>query len=67
MYYGRLFHCYTLDKSIYHFRDIVSILSLLFLMENLLANTVDPDQKPHYVASDLVLHCLPMTLLQVSG
>ena len=30
------------------------------------ANTVDPDQMPHYVASDLGLHCLPMALLQVS-
>ena len=26
------------------------------------ANNVDPDQMPHYVASDLGLHCLPMTL-----
>ena len=32
----------------------------------LLAKNVDPDQTPHYVASDLGLHCLPMTLLQVS-
>ena len=39
----------------------------LFLMENLLANNVDPDQMPHYVASDLGLHCLPMTLLRVLG
>ena len=35
-------------------------------MENPLANTVDSDQMPHYVASDLGLHCLPMTFLQVS-
>ena len=26
----------------------------------------DPDQMPHYVAFDVGLHCLPMTLLQVS-
>ena len=32
----------------------------------MLANTVDPDQTPHNVASDLGLHCLPMTLLRVS-
>ena len=32
----------------------------------LLVNNVDPDQIPHYVASDLDLHCLPVTLLQVS-
>ena len=25
----------------------------------MLANNVDPDQMPHYVASDLGLHCLP--------
>ena len=32
----------------------------------MLANTVDPDQTPHHVASDLGLHCLPMTFLRVS-
>ena len=32
----------------------------------LLANNVDPDQMPHYVASDLGLHCLLISLLQVS-
>ena len=31
----------------------------------MLANNADPDQMPHYVASDQGLHCLPMTLLQV--
>ena len=31
-----------------------------FLME-IPVNNVDPDQMPHYVASDLGLHCLPMT------
>ena len=33
----------------------------------MLANTVDPDQTPHYVASDLGLHCLPTALLQFPG
>ena len=32
----------------------------------MLANNVDSDQMPHYVASDLGLHCLPMTLSRVS-
>ena len=32
----------------------------------LLANSVDPDQMPYYVASDLGLHCLPLSLLRVS-
>ena len=32
----------------------------------MLANNEDFDQTPHDVASDLGLHCLPMTLLRVS-
>ena len=32
----------------------------------LLANNVDLDQMPNYMASDLGLHCLPMIFLQVS-
>ena len=30
------------------------------------ANSEDPDQTPHSAASDLGLHCLPITLLGVS-
>ena len=30
------------------------------------ANSGDPDQMPHSVASDLGLHCLPIILLGVS-
>ena len=43
-------------------------LSLLFYFwwKILSANTVDPDQMPHCVASDLDLYCLSMTLLRVS-
>ena len=33
----------------------------------LFANSEDPDQMPHSVASDLGLHCLPITLLGVYG
>ena len=56
-----------LDESIYHCRGVWSILLLLFyfLMKSLLAHTVGPNQMPHYVASDLSLHCLPMTILRV--
>ena len=32
----------------------------------LFANSEDPDQTPHSAASDLGLHCLPITLLGVS-
>ena len=34
LYTGRLFHSFSLDESICHFRGVGSILSLLFLMEN---------------------------------
>ena len=30
-------------------------------------NSVDPEQPPHPVASDLGLHCLPMTLSGFRG
>ena len=36
-------------------------------MKILLANNVDPGQTPHHVASDLSLHCLPMTLDRFPG
>ena len=35
-------------------------------MVELFANSGDPDQMPHSAASDLGLHCLPVTLLRVS-
>ena len=35
-------------------------------MAKLFANSEDPDQTPHSSASDLGLHCLPITLLGVS-
>ena len=35
-------------------------------MAEAFANSEDPDQMPHSVASDLGLHCLPVTLLGVS-
>ena len=54
-----------LDEFICHVRGVGSISSLLFYFrwKILLANNEDPDQTPHYVASDLGLHCLLMTLL----
>ena len=57
-----------LDESVCHFKGVGSIVSLysVFWRKILLANSVHPDQMPHYVASDLGLHCLPITLLRVS-
>ena len=55
-----------LDESICHFRGILSFYSN-FDGKTLLANTVDLDQTPYYVASDLGLHCLPITLYGFPG
>ena len=65
---SRLFHYYMLYESICHCRGAGSIVWLLFyfLWKILLANNVDPDQTPHYVAPDLSLHCLHMVRLRVS-
>ena len=67
LYTGRLFHCLMLDESICHFRSVMSNLSLFFnfYWKILFANNLDPDQMPHDVASDLGLHCLPVTLIRV--
>ena len=35
-------------------------------MAEIFANSEDPDQTPHSAASDLGLHCLPITLLGIS-
>ena len=35
-------------------------------MAKLFANSEDPDQTPRSAASDLGLHCLPITLLRIS-
>ena len=35
-------------------------------MVEVFANSGDPDQTPHSTASDLGLHCLPVTILRVS-
>ena len=36
-------------------------------MVDLFANSGDPDQTPRYAASDLGLHCLPVTCLRGGG
>ena len=57
-----------LEESICHFRGVGSILSLLFYFwwKTLLASNVDPDQTPHYVASDRGLHYFHVTLSRIS-
>ena len=53
-----------LDESICHFRGV---RAFLLLMANPVENSAEPDQTPHYVASALGQHCLPMNLLRISG
>ena len=70
-----LTHCRLnrLSHTIY-WKSSVSILGTagyevyIFLKKKakLFANSGDPDQTPHSAASDLGLHCLPVTLLRVS-
>ena len=49
-----------------HFSTGKFLIENLFLMKNPVSKQCRPDQMPHYVASDLGLHCLPMTHLRVS-
>ena len=72
----KLTHCILVDSStvICGMSPFVSfgVLGLfcqfhsIFVENPQLANNVDPDQAPHYVASDLGFRCLPMTILWVS-
>ena len=50
LYTGGLFHYYMLGESIWNFRGVGSILSLLiyFWWKILLADSLDPDQMPHF-------------------
>ena len=55
------FQPYILEESICYLRGIRCNFLGLFVSRQklLLANSGDPDQMPHYAASDLGLHCLP--------
>ena len=74
-YDGELTHCRLnrIYRTIY-WKSLISILGTsgyeiyIFLekVAKLFANSEDPDQMPHCAASDLGLHCLPITLLRVS-
>ena len=55
------------DESICYFMGVGSILSLLFYFGFLMVTPVSKHCRPHYVASDLALHCLPMTLYSFPG
>ena len=60
---------YKLEESIFDFR-YVKLYDVDIPKEKkveLFANSADPDQTPRSVASDLGLHCLPVTRLKVSS
>ena len=69
-------HCILVDSSTVIYWTgplvIIGVLSLFcrfyssFDGKSCLVNTVGPGQTPH-LASDLGLHCLPMTILWISG
>ena len=63
-----LFYHNSLDQSFSSNRTSVWFLLLLCLIEIALvnANSVDPDQMPHSLASYLDLYCLTITILGVS-
>ena len=58
-----LSHPYHLNKSISNFRVVEWYFSFLFKFKKniLLANYGDPHQMLQFAASDLYLHCLPMS------
>ena len=45
----------------------VCISTLNVRQNHRITNSVDPDQMPHYVASDLDLHCLSVTFYRFPG
>ena len=55
-----LFYLNSLDRFIFF---IGGVWFIFVGISELNANNVDPDQMPCSVASDLGLHCLPMSLL----
>ena len=60
-----LFYLKSLDQSISSLRDVWSVFIIaIFIGKPVInANSVDPDQTLHSAASDLGLHCLPMSRL----
>ena len=62
-----LFYRSCLNQSVSNIRVSDLFLSLLCFIEIPVfnANIVDSDQMPHSVASDLGLHCLPVTFFWI--
>ena len=64
-----LFCLNSLDRSMFSIRDVCLVFIIImyfFLIFELNANSTDLDQTPRSAASDLGLHCLPVSLLRDS-
>ena len=60
------FYLHSSDRSIPNISDVWSVFIITLFIEIFCifnANSVDPDQTPRSVASDLGLHCLQMSYL----
>ena len=59
------FYFNSLYRFISYIRGVWSVIIIVMFVERfeLNANSADPDQMPHSAASDLGLHCLPMSHL----
>ena len=59
------FYLNSFDRSISYIRGVQLAFIITAFYRNSLsvANSVDLDQTPHSAASDLGLHCFPMSLL----
>ena len=60
-------HSNQLDPSISVLRDVGCFFHLFSNFNILLANSGNPDQTPRSAASDLGLHCLPMSHKRTLG
>ena len=69
-YANRLFYHNSLDQSISSRRDVWTIFLLLPCFKEIPAfnaNSVGPDQTPHYATSDLGLHCYQCSFYGTPG
>ena len=57
-----LFYLNSLDRSISYIKGAWSLLSCFVEISEINANSEDPDQTPYSAASDLDLHCLPVSI-----
>ena len=60
---NELFYNHSLDLSISNIRGVCLAFIIFIEIHRFNSNSADPDQIPHSAASDLGLHCFPMSHL----